>query len=236
VKIARYLLIIIACCVFTSSLNVLHSLYILDVGLIPASFIIPVFAGMVFGALIAHVLTLSSRLTEMAYTDSLTRIYNRMYINRYLETEMDKVRRYGGEFSLIFFDIDHFKAINDRYGHQVGDDVLRGITRIVDEANRSSDVFARYGGEEFLIYTASTDLAGAMRHAERLRADIASYPLLDGSVVSCSFGVAQFDAKRDDLGSLIRRVDMAMYQAKREGRNRVVALTPDGEVSRPAPA
>jgi len=218
-----YVSIILLSCLFTAGLNVLHSKFILGMNPAPVTFTVPVFAGIIFGLLIAHINSLSHKLSLMAYTDSLTHIYNRMFINDYLDTEIDKARRYDGLFSLIFFDIDHFKEVNDRYGHQTGDDVLRSIAKIVNEANRSSDIFARYGGEEFIIFAASTDLEGATLHAERLRSDIERYPFIPGQHVTCSFGVVQYRPESDDLSSLIKRVDMAMYQAKHEGRNKVVA-------------
>ena len=219
-----YLLIILFSCVLTAALNVLHSTFILRIPLTPQSFIIPVFAGALFGLMLAQINMLRRRLGEMAYTDPLTGITNRIQFNRFLEAEMEKTRRYGGVFSIIFFDIDHFKHINDEYGHLTGDRILRELTERVHHANRSSDIFARYGGEEFIILATATDLHGAELHAERLRTEI-SESVFSGDIhVSCSFGVTEFDPENDNATSLINRADAAMYAAKHDGRNKVVAV------------
>ncbi len=219
-----YLLIILFSCVLTAGLNVLHSTFILRIPLTPRSFIIPVFAGAVFGLMLAHINMLRRKLGEMAYTDPLTGITNRIQFNRFLEAEMEKTRRYGGVFSVIFFDIDHFKSINDKYGHLTGDAILCELTERVHRVNRSSDIFARYGGEEFIILATATDLHGASLHAERLRSEISESVFSDNIQVTCSFGVTEFDPKNDTATSLINRADAAMYAAKHDGRNRVVAV------------
>ncbi len=221
-KAVNYILIILIASLFTAGLNVLHARYALNIPLTAKSFIAPVFAGVIFGAMLAHIKLLSERLAEMAYIDSLTNIFNRTHFVEYLTTEIDKVKRYGGKFSIIFFDIDHFKHINDHYGHQTGDDVLRSIGKIVSNANRGADVFARYGGEEFIILASSTDLQGAGQHAERLRQDIEAYPFVPHIKITSSFGVTEFRPESDDLTSLIKRADVALYQAKSNGRNNVV--------------
>lgn len=222
-KLANYIVIILLCCVFTAGLNILHTLYILEMDLSVEAFITPVIAGVIFGYLLTHNKLLSDELARMAHTDSLMQIYNRMHFNEYLETEIGKVKRYGGFFSIIFFDIDHFKDINDRYGHQVGDEVLKLLAAVVNNANRDSDVFARYGGEEFVILATSTDLKGATQHAERLRKDIARYPFIPNSSMTASFGVTEFRPETDDLAALVKRADEALYRAKRNGRNQVVS-------------
>ncbi len=219
-----YLLIILVSCALTAGLNVLHSTFILRIPLTPESFIIPVFAGTVFGMMLAQINLLRRKLGEMAYTDPLTGITNRIQFNRFLETEMEKTQRYGGVFSIIFFDIDHFKAINDEYGHLTGDRILRELTERVHQVNRSSDIFARYGGEEFIILATATDLHGAKLHAERLRSEISESVFSSNVHVTCSFGVTGFDPENDTATSLINRADSAMYAAKHAGRNRVVAV------------
>ncbi|NOQ88843.1 MAG: diguanylate cyclase [Gammaproteobacteria bacterium] len=157
----------------------------------------------------------------MAYTDSLTHIYNRLHFAHFLDAEIDKVKRYGGTFSIIFFDLDHFKEVNDNFGHLAGDKVLEKITEIVSGANRSADIFARYGGEEFIILTPETELSGAMIHAERLRNDIEKFEFQGVGHVTSSFGVTEFNAEKDDVASLFERADVALYMAKENGRNRV---------------
>ena len=203
------------------ALNIIHNTYILKIEYTAISFLIPIFAGLLFGLMLAHIKVLSKKLKTMAYTDSLTHIYNRLHFAHFLDAEIDKVKRYGGTFSIIFFDLDHFKEVNDNYGHSVGDDVLEKITAIVSAANRKADIFARYGGEEFIILTPETDLEGALVHAERLRSDIDKFDFKTVDHVTSSFGVTEFIAKTDDLESLLDRVDIALYQAKDFGRNRV---------------
>ncbi len=220
-KFIIYILSILVACLITTGLNVVHSLLVLKLPLTPITFLVPVVAGVIFGIIVAHIILLGKQMTEIAYTDALTRIYNRLHFNRMLDVEIDKVRRYGGTFSIIFFDLDHFKQINDRHGHLSGDRVLCDVTHIISSANRSADIFARYGGEEFIILTPSTDLEGASKHAERLRNDVADYPFPMEQAVTCSFGVAEFDPERDNNERIIKRADAALYRAKEKGRNRV---------------
>jgi diguanylate cyclase (GGDEF)-like protein len=157
----------------------------------------------------------------MAYTDPLTTIYNRLHFGNFLDAEIDRVKRYGGTFSIIFFDLDHFKAINDEYGHLVGDEVLKQVAEVVENANRRADIFARYGGEEFIILSPATDLNGAQQHAERLRRDIENHRFGEINRLTCSFGIAEYKAGTDDVPSLFKRADSALYNAKKAGRNRV---------------
>jgi diguanylate cyclase (GGDEF)-like protein len=210
-------------CIFTAELNVVHARFLLGIELSFLSFIMPSFAGILFGYLLARVKLLGEQLEEIAYTDSLTQIYSRLHFNRLLESEIDKAKRYGGQLSIIFFDIDHFKQINDTHGHPTGDVILKEIADVISSANRSSDIFARYGGEEFIILTASTNIEGAMEHAQRLKQDIEQHRFPIGRVTA-SFGVAGFDPASDDQESLLDRADKALYQAKSDGRNCVRQL------------
>ena len=216
-----YLFYISLCCALTTALNIVHTTFILKLEFTPAAFIIPTVAGILFGSMLAHIKILSSKLSTIAYTDSLTHIYNRLHFAHFLDAEIDKVKRYGGTFSIIFFDLDFFKKINDNYGHLVGDEVLEKITDIVSKANRSADIFARYGGEEFVILTPETNLSGALIHAERLRHDIEKYEFKTAGHVTSSFGVTEFIAESDTVEKLLDRVDKALYLAKDRGRNRV---------------
>ncbi len=220
-KLFTYVLYISLCCFLTAILNIVHTIYVLKVEITTTAFIIPTVAGILFGAMLAHIKILSKKLSKIAYTDSLTHIYNRLHFAHFLDTEIDKVKRYGGTFSLIFFDLDHFKKINDNFGHRVGDEVLEKITHIVSSANRSADIFARYGGEEFIILTPATDLSGALIHAERLRSDIEKEVFKTAGKVTSSFGVTEFIAESDTVEKLLDRVDKALYLAKDHGRNRV---------------
>ena len=220
-KLFIYLAYISLSCLLTAILNIIHTAYVLKVELTMATFIIPTFSGLLFGIMLAHIKSLSSRLKELAFTDSLTKIYNRLHFAHFLDIEIDKAKRYGSTFSIIFLDLDHFKKVNDNYGHPVGDEVLEQLTDVISKANRSADIFARYGGEEFIILTPETDLSGAMIHAERLRNDIEKYEFKTVGHITSSFGVAEFDAEKDDVESLLERVDKALYLAKEFGRNRV---------------
>ena len=220
-RIFTDLLSISLCSIVTSMLNIVHTTYILKGDFTAAAFLIPPSAGIIFGAMLAHIKLLGKTLKKIAYTDSLTHIYNRLHFAHFLDIEIDKVKRYGSTFSIIFFDLDHFKMVNDTFGHLAGDEVLEKVTQIVSSANRSADIFARYGGEEFIILTPETDLSGALSHAERLRRDIESHHFKNVGQVTCSFGVTEFIAESDNVKNLLKRVDNALYLAKHRGRNRV---------------
>jgi diguanylate cyclase (GGDEF)-like protein len=220
-KVLVYFLYIAISCLFTSGLNIIHAEYMLNIPLTPAAFITPIIAGLLFGYLLARIKLLHQQMSLMAYTDPLTSIYNRLHFGHFLDAEIDRVKRYGGTFSIIFFDLDRFKEVNDEYGHLVGDEVLKRVAEIVEKANRNADIFARYGGEEFIILAPATDIAGARVHAERLRNDIEHHRFSEISHLTCSFGVAEYKPDADDVTSLFKRADTALYNAKKLGRNRV---------------
>lgn len=222
-KIFIYVIYMSFACIFTAELNVIHARFLLNIELTYLSFIMPTLAGILFGYLLARIKLLGEQLEKIAYTDSLTGVFNRLHFNHLLEAEMNKVKRYGGLLSIIFFDIDHFKQINDTHGHPTGDEVLKEVTKVIAGANRSSDIFARYGGEEFIILAASTNKEGAMEHAQRLKQDIEQHRFQIGRVTA-SFGVTEFDSSSDDQKSLLERTDKALYQAKSDGRNCVRQL------------
>lgn len=210
-------------CVFTAELNVIHTHFVLGDEIVMISFITPMLAGTLFGCLLARIQLLSDQLQKLAYTDNLTGIFNRLHLDRLLESEIEKVKRYGGELSIIFFDIDHFKRINDTHGHPVGDEVLKELAKVVTKTNRSTDIFARYGGEEFIILTPSTNIDGAVEHANRLKQNIEQHAFSIGRV-TVSFGVTELRPSLDTQQTLIERVDQALYQAKSDGRNCVRQL------------
>ncbi len=216
-----YLLYISLSCFVTIILNIIHTSLILGIELTAISFVIPIFAGLLFGGMLAQIKSLSAKLRDIAYTDSLTHIYNRLHFAHFLDAEIDKAKRYKSKFSIIFFDLDHFKDVNDNFGHLVGDEVLECVTDIVSKANRSADIFARYGGEEFIILTPETNLSGALIHAERLRNDIEKHNFKTAGRVTSSFGVTEFNPETDNVETLLERVDKALYLAKEYGRNRV---------------
>lgn len=165
---------------------------------------------------------------ELATRDELTGIHNRRSIAALLEQERARSERIRMPFCLCMMDIDHFKAVNDTYGHQAGDQVLRGLAGWIRECMRATDHFGRYGGEEFVVLLPQTALAGAALSAERLRAGIEQFRFPSPAPdirLTASFGVAQYQAG-EDADRLIRRADSALLEAKKAGRNRV-ALAPD---------
>jgi diguanylate cyclase (GGDEF)-like protein len=174
------------------------------------------------------------RLVErQASTDGLTELANRRHFEEALAAEISRAERFGGTIALVLADLDDFKQVNDRHGHQTGDDVLRAFADILRETVRDIDVAARYGGEEFAVLLPQTDLEGAERLAERLRQTMAERRLmLDPGAsfsVTASFGVAAFpDAPTP--AALFAAADEALYRAKSEGKNRVVAGAADEAV------
>ena len=160
-------------------------------------------------------------LHSFATHDALTKIYNRHGANELIVQMMAQSRRDKQPLSVIFFDIDFFKRVNDTYGHEMGDYVLENIARIVSEEIRESDVFARWGGEEFIIFLPKTPLKSASSVAEKLRRVIEHHAFSEIESITCSFGVATLDAE-ETKGNLLKRVDALLYEAKESGRNRVV--------------
>jgi diguanylate cyclase (GGDEF)-like protein/PAS domain S-box-containing protein len=159
----------------------------------------------------------------LANTDSLTGIANRRVFMRVLETEIARAKRYGTSLALVMYDIDHFKEVNDTYGHDVGDNVLKGVTETVKTNIRAVDLVARWGGEEFMILTHQSSLDHAQVMAEKLRTAIAGLVFGHVWTVTASFGVATFEP-HDDAASFLKKVDDALYKAKKNGRNRVEAI------------
>ncbi len=176
----------------------------------------------------------NEEIRRMSTIDILTRCYNRAYLNDSLESEIRKARRYGRELSLIMCDIDHFKPINDTWGHQAGDEALHAVAAtIMGLVRERVDWVARYGGEEFIIVLPETGCEGAAILAERLRAGVSSAAIRAGSAtisLTASFGVTGFNDMTGDehvsFDNLIKRLDDLLYQAKQAGRNciRVGAL------------
>jgi two-component system, cell cycle response regulator len=167
-------------------------------------------------------------LDALAHLDPLTELLNRRALAARLQTEIDRVRRYDSPLAVLMLDLDHFKLVNDNYGHIVGDSVLAEFGRVLQLATRSVDVVARYGGEEFMIVLPETEYDGALAFAERLREHIASHLFRGGSHgpvrITASIGIATFPAPGvDGLEGLLISADAALYRAKQDGRNRVVA-------------
>jgi diguanylate cyclase (GGDEF)-like protein len=161
----------------------------------------------------------------MAVTDSLTKLYIRRHFVQRLEDELRRARRYNHNLSLLVIDIDHFKTLNDKYGHQAGDAVLVEMARAFRRMTRATDVTARYGGEEFCIILPETPLEGAQIIAERLRVEIENVDISFTNYklkTTISIGVATFPIHAENVEGLIRAADLAMYKAKELGRNRTV--------------
>lgn len=172
----------------------------------------------------------NAELAELATRDSLTGVFNRRRLFSALEAELQRTRRYERNLSLVMFDLDEFKAINDRYGHVVGDKVLVGVAEILMRSTRTTDTVARYGGEEFILLMPETPLAAAVPIGEKLRRAIAESDwshIAEGLSVTASVGVGVFHPT-DTPQSLIHRIDMMLYEAKGRGRNQVVTFDADG--------
>ncbi len=165
---------------------------------------------------------------EMAITDGLTGLHNRRYLERHLAGLVDQARQRQRPLSLLLLDIDFFKQVNDTFGHDAGDDVLREFSRRIRRTVRSVDLVCRFGGEEFVVVMPDTDIRAAALVGERIRERIAGQPfLIEGGEqelpITVSIGLASRSEPADAPETLLRRADDALYQAKREGRNRVAA-------------
>lgn len=161
-----------------------------------------------------------AQMHQMAHTDALTSLINRRAMQQRLEGELDRARRYNRPFALLLADLDHFKQVNDTYGHSVGDQVLREVSGRLAQHLRESDILARWGGEEFLILAPETDLHQAHLLAQRLLEAIRENPV-SGVPVTLSLGVACY-RHGDTIAALLSRADEAMYRAKASGRNQVM--------------
>jgi len=165
---------------------------------------------------------------SMAVTDALTGLYNRHYLNTHLDNMVRQAIKNGKNLALMIMDMDHFKMVNDTYGHDVGDLVLKQFSTIIVQAARSTDLVARFGGEEFVILMPESDPQAAFSAASRMRAIIESTPFTinaDGSTIprTVSIGVASLYAENDSSEALLKRADEALYLAKNSGRNQVKA-------------
>jgi diguanylate cyclase (GGDEF)-like protein len=169
-------------------------------------------------------LTLSQRL---AAVDELTGVYNRRFLDVYLTKEIHRAHRHGNVFSILFLDLDNFKLINDRHGHDVGDRVLASFGREVQALLRTEDFAARYGGEEFVVVMPQTETEGALRFAERLATRLARTEFPNGLAVTASGGIASFPQHGTSAESLVHASDMALYQAKQNGKAHARVAPPE---------
>ncbi|MCX6051956.1 MAG: diguanylate cyclase [Campylobacterales bacterium] len=160
---------------------------------------------------------------ELSITDQLTRLFNRLHLDNIFKKEIQRAKRYQTYFSVILLDIDHFKSVNDTYGHDVGDDVLVNLANILKQDVRSTDILGRWGGEEFLIILPQTEVPHAVLLAEKLRVAVESYSFAKVEKITCSFGVSQFKAEDESAKEVVKRADNGLYEAKNSGRNRVVS-------------
>ncbi len=165
-------------------------------------------------------------LIDLATVDPLTRAFNRRKLAEVLAEETARARRYGTPLAVILFDVDHFKRVNDAYGHDAGDAVLAEMARLVMGILRESDRLARWGGEEFLVVAPGVGLGGGMELAERLRAAVAGQKFPGVPGVTASFGVSEY-RPGEAVEPLVKRADAALYRAKEGGRNRVEGQAPE---------
>jgi diguanylate cyclase (GGDEF)-like protein len=165
-------------------------------------------------------------------TDHLIGIYNRRYLDRKIAEEIPRVCRYGMPLSMLLLDIDHFKAVNDHYGHQIGDQTLKSLGQLLFKKVRDTDIIARYGGEEIAVLALQTSVSGAGDLAERLRQAVETSIMVPADedekrpaiTITVSIGVTGFDRQVTDQHVLIEQADKALYKAKEGGRNRVIVF------------
>jgi diguanylate cyclase (GGDEF)-like protein len=166
----------------------------------------------------------NARLKETSFKDEVTGLYNRRFFSLRLEEELSRYRRFNHPVSVVLLDLDGFKAVNDEFGHTVGDATLREIAQILMKHSRGINVVSRYGGDEFAVLLVETSKAGARLYADRIREVVAKYPFSHGKVITSSFGVASLpDDEAGTAEDLYRAADEALYAAKRAGKNQVAA-------------
>ena len=177
-------------------------------------------------------------LSEISARDSLTGLYNRWYVMEKIDSEMNRALRHGSPMSVLMLDLDHFKKVNDSFGHSVGDEVLKVVGQVLRESCRVYDVAGRYGGEEFCVVLPETRVGNTKQVAERIRSRLASTELPVGSssiTVTASIGVAGMDSVPDEgvvsAAALLDRADRALYAAKHHGRSRVELWLPEAPPS-----
>ena len=179
-------------------------------------------AFLIFGL---YVGTYEKKIEEQALVDSLTGLGNRNKFYLFAEYELERSFRYQDRLSLALMDIDHFKNINDTYGHNTGDHILINVAKKIRATLRKSDISVRWGGEEFLFLMPGTSLAESREISERLRNSIEAGPYQGVSRVTVSIGLTEY-TKGDSLDSMIKRADEALYEVKNSGRNRVSTKPP----------
>ncbi|HJW86787.1 MAG TPA: GGDEF domain-containing protein, partial [Candidatus Brocadiaceae bacterium] len=187
--------------------------------------LVSTYAGLASSAL--HRIRLMEMAKHTSVTDALTGIYNRRFFNEIIEKQLALAKRRNEPLSLLIADIDHFKNINDTYGHTAGDRALQQAVKLIKNTIRSSDIIARYGGEEFAIIMPAADTTHAVSKAEEIRQRTRSADfdhVVEGKIIkmNLSIGVASFPEHGDEPGILMNNADLALYKAKNTGRNQVV--------------
>ena len=178
---------------------------------------------------LSQITELQLRLKEQAIRDPLTGLSNRRYLDETLPRELSRAKREGYSLSLIMLDLDHFKQVNDTYGHAAGDEVLKTLSALLKKSARESDIICRYGGEEFLVALPRMSPEQALQRVEAWRLELAETSVHHGDLkmrVTLSAGVAGFPDHGADIDSLLSHADQALYHAKHGGRNRVICYTP----------
>jgi diguanylate cyclase (GGDEF)-like protein len=183
----------------------------------------------VFNDMVARLRSSRQELERLSVTDPLTGLNNRRHMMEVLDNEVRRSRRLDHTFAVLMADVDRFKQYNDEHGHPAGDEVLKRVASVFNEATRDVDFVARYGGEEFFVLMPEIDAEGAAEAAERIRRAMAQDPSL-GQEVTVSFGVAEFPANGDTGEALISAADSVLYQAKKKGRDQVVVARALGRV------
>jgi diguanylate cyclase (GGDEF)-like protein len=165
------------------------------------------------------------RLRMMALHDQLTSLYNRHYLIEVAEKKVSRAKRHQEALAMLLMDVDHFKDVNDEYGHPAGDEVLKELASLLLKECRTEDIAARFGGEEFVVLLEHCNKAAAEKKAEKIREQFAALKPL-GIKVTTSIGVAVFDCEKDNFNSWLKRADEALYEAKAQGRNKVICAEP----------
>ena len=190
----------------------------------------PLSSGIATAQFLARYLGLAARnlgrfaeVEDLAYLDDLTHLFNLRYLHQVLEREVEHARAQGGSFSLLFLDLDRFKAVNDTHGHQTGSRLLVEVAKLISGCVREQDVAVRYGGDEYVVLLRGTDSGGALKVAERIRRTVEAHPFLSreglGLHLTTCIGVATFPEHAEDKGKLIDFADRAMYRGKKTTRN-----------------
>jgi diguanylate cyclase (GGDEF)-like protein len=160
----------------------------------------------------------------------MTGLHNRRFLEEYIETLVAASQRRNSQVAIMMLDLDYFKVVNDTYGHDAGDTVLKALTKVMVQSVRASDIVIRYGGEEFMIILQDTGSAGAELAAEKIRAAVEALKIqLTGTILqkTISIGIAVFPTDGDTFWQVVKYADVALYSAKESGRNRVVRFTPE---------